>query len=242
MWYSGSDGTFIQTGYATSLNRIDWTKDTLNNPVLPVGTSGSWDDTWAYQPSVLIDGSMYHMWYSGSNGTGFDWSVGYASSSDGGIHWTKHPNPVVPVGPSGSWDDTYVGQSSVIFNNDSTIFKMWYGGGTGFGLGEIGYATAPITGIKVLDKYLPNGYVLHQNYPNPFNPTTNIEFSIPKSGFLTLKVYNVLGGEVATLVSERLAAGNYNYDWEASGLASGVYLYRIQAQDNVETKKMILMK
>jgi predicted GH43/DUF377 family glycosyl hydrolase len=243
MWHSGSNGTIIQTGHATSLDGLTWAKDTLN-PVLPVGTSGSWDDTWASLPSVLFDGSIYRMWYSGSNGTGFDWSIGYATSSDG-RHWDKDTthNPVLEPGLSGSWDDTYVGQSSVIFNNDSTKFRMWYGGGTGFAIGEIGYATAPIiTGIKALNKNLSYNYVLHQNYPNPFNPTTNIEFSIPNSEFVTLKVFNILGEEVATLVSERLAAGNYNYDWDASGLASGVYLYRIQTENYVEAKKMVLMK
>jgi predicted GH43/DUF377 family glycosyl hydrolase len=242
MWHSGSDGTIIQTGHATSFDGLTWAKDTLN-PVLPVGSPGSWDDTWASLPFVLFDGSIYHMWYSGSNGTGFDWSIGYATSSDG-RHWDKDTthNPVLEPGLSGSWDDTYVGQSSVIFNNDSTQFNMWYGGGTGFAIGEIGYATAPISGIKVLDKNLPNDYVLHQNYPNPFNPTTNIEFSISKSGFVALKVYNILGEEVANLVSEQLTPGKYKYDWDASALASAVYLYRLEAGDYVEVKKMVLMK
>lgn len=85
-------------------------------------------------------------------------------------------------------------------------------------------------------------YLLSQNYPNPFNPTTNIEFSIPKSEFVTLNVYNILGEEVATMVSERLTAGQYKYDWDASSLASGVYLYRIQAGEYVDAKKMILLR
>jgi hypothetical protein len=96
--------------------------------------------------------------------------------------------------------------------------------------------------IKTLDNNLATHYELKQNYPNPFNPTTNIEFSLPKSEFVTLKVYSILGEEVATLVSEKLTAGSYKYDWDASGLASGVYLYRIQAGNNVKVRKMILMK
>jgi hypothetical protein len=92
-------------------------------------------------------------------------------------------------------------------------------------------------------------YFLEQNYPNPFNPATSIKFSIPKSEFVTLKIYNILGEEVGSLVSERLAAGSYKYDWparssggDASGLASGVYLYRIHAGNYVETRKMILLR
>jgi endo-1,4-beta-xylanase len=94
----------------------------------------------------------------------------------------------------------------------------------------------------IQNEYLPVKFSLNENYPNPFNPTTNIEFSIPKSEFVTLKVYNILGEEVAALVSEKLAAGSYKYDWDASGLASGVYLYRIQAGKFVETKKMLLLR
>jgi hypothetical protein len=102
---------------------------------------------------------------------------------------------------------------------------------------------SPVVGIHVLDTgNIPKTYSLHQNYPNPFNPTTTVEFSIPKSEFVTLKVYNILGEEVATLVSDRLTAGNYKYDWDARNLASGVYLYKIQAGDYVEAKKMVLMK
>jgi len=95
----------------------------------------------------------------------------------------------------------------------------------------------PLSTSSTLDNY-----VLYPAYPNPFNPTTNIEFSIPKFEFVTLKVYNILGEEVATLVSERLAAGSYKYDWNASDLAIGVYMYRLQAGEFVDVKKMILMK
>ena len=88
----------------------------------------------------------------------------------------------------------------------------------------------------------PNSYALYQNYPNPFNPSTNIEFRIPKNGLVTLKIYNILGEEVATLVSGKLAAGSYSYEWNASDLASGVYLYHLEAGEFVETRKMILMR
>jgi PKD repeat protein len=98
------------------------------------------------------------------------------------------------------------------------------------------------TGISELSDGLPSKFRLYNNYPNPFNPATNIEFFIPKAEFVTLKVYNILGEEVATLVSERLTAGKYKNEWDASGLASGVYLYRIQAGSFVDIRKMVLMK
>jgi predicted outer membrane repeat protein len=99
-----------------------------------------------------------------------------------------------------------------------------------------------IVGLNEIHQNIPLIYSLSQNYPNPFNPTTAIEFAIPKSEFVTLRVYNILGEEVATLVTKRLTAGSYKYDWDASSLASGVYLYRIKAGDYVETRKMVLIK
>jgi len=96
----------------------------------------------------------------------------------------------------------------------------------------------------------PKNFILQQNYPNPFNPSTTIEFALPQSAFVTLKVYNLLGEEVATLVAEKRAAGVHRFNWDAKGLASGVYLYRLEAGDPstisgqgfVQVKKLILMR
>jgi hypothetical protein len=90
---------------------------------------------------------------------------------------------------------------------------------------------------------IPGEYSLYQNYPNPFNPSTTIEFDLPKTSEVSLKLFNILGEEVATLVSKRLSAGSYSYEWSRTdGIASGVYLYRLEAEGFVETLKMILMK
>ncbi len=89
---------------------------------------------------------------------------------------------------------------------------------------------------------LPTEYSISQNYPNPFNPSTRIDFSIPKISKVVLKVYNMLGQEVTTLVNEELSAGNYKYDFNAINLASGIYIYRLQAGDYSFTKKMTLLK
>jgi hypothetical protein len=107
----------------------------------------------------------------------------------------------------------------------------------------ISWIDSQVTGIpEPLTTNVPASYQLHQNYPNPFNPTSTIEFSLPKTGFVTLRIYNILGEEVETLVLEKLNAGKYKYNWDAGALASGLYLYRIQAGDYVESKKMILLR
>lgn len=87
-----------------------------------------------------------------------------------------------------------------------------------------------------------NKYVLNDNYPNPFNPTTNIKYQIPVSGLVTLRIYDIAGREVASLVNEIKTAGTYDVKWNASGLSSGIYIYRLQAGDFVQSKKMTLIK
>lgn len=99
-----------------------------------------------------------------------------------------------------------------------------------------------ISNLEEIKQTIPLSFQLKQNYPNPFNPTTNIQFSISNSQFVSLKIYNLLGQEVTTLVSEKLKAGKYQYIWDAGFLASGVYLYHMQAGEYVETKKMILLR
>jgi hypothetical protein len=85
-------------------------------------------------------------------------------------------------------------------------------------------------------------FALFQNYPNPFNPSTKVEFSVPKSTFVTVKVFNLLGEEVATLASQEFHAGRYTVDWNASSAPSGVYFYRLTAGSFVDTKKMLLLR
>ncbi|MBO6525323.1 MAG: CHRD domain-containing protein [Balneolaceae bacterium] len=88
----------------------------------------------------------------------------------------------------------------------------------------------------------PLVFGLDQNYPNPFNPSTAISFTLSESGNTTLKVFNMLGQEVVTLANERLSAGSYTYNFDASSLASGMYIYRLQAQNQTVTKRMMLIK
>ncbi len=89
---------------------------------------------------------------------------------------------------------------------------------------------------------LPTGYYLYQNFPNPFNPITTINYQIPELSFVTIKVYDVLGSEVATIVKEEKQEGGYELEFNGEELTSGVYFYRLKAGSFVETKKMVLMK
>jgi S-formylglutathione hydrolase FrmB len=98
------------------------------------------------------------------------------------------------------------------------------------------------TGIVKESSLSPNSFMLYQNYPNPFNPSTAISFRIPSRSFVSLKVFDLIGREVATIVSEEMPAGSYTKQWNAEKTSSGIYFYRLQAGSSTETKKLVLLK
>jgi aminopeptidase N len=113
---------------------------------------------------------------------------------------------------------------SIVFDPDNWILKN------------------PTVVTDVEDLTVPLQFSLEQNYPNPFNPSTTIEYTIPESGIVTLKIYDVLGKEVATLVNGQNDAGKHKVEFDATGFNSGVYFYRIENGSSVETKKLVLLK
>jgi mannan endo-1,4-beta-mannosidase len=102
----------------------------------------------------------------------------------------------------------------------------------------------PSVSVDVADdiKTVPSEFRLEQNYPNPFNPVTSFKYGIPAGGHVTLKIYDILGREISALVNEEKSAGEYNIQFDASSLASGVYYYQLKCNENISTKKMILQK
>jgi hypothetical protein len=99
-----------------------------------------------------------------------------------------------------------------------------------------------LTDVEDEQNLMPSEFYLAQNYPNPFNPSTSIKYQVSSISDVSLKVYDLLGREVATLVNEEKPAGTYEITFDASGLSSGVYYYKLQADTFIETKKMILVK
>ena len=142
-------------------------------------------------------------------------------TTDGGGSWIEQPL-------------TQVGRLQSVFFVDAN---------TGFACGTVGLMLKTTTSTGIVEHSIqPQKYSLHQNHPNPFNPTTNIRFQITDYGFVSLKVYDVLGREVAILVNAEEAPGTYQVVWDGSAQASGVYLYRLQARGFSQTKKLVLMR
>jgi plastocyanin len=98
------------------------------------------------------------------------------------------------------------------------------------------------TSLIIQNASITSEYTLKQNYPNPFNPTTNIGFSIPKSEFVKITIYNEIGKEIKSIVNEKLNEGSYTVNYDASNLSSGVYFYKIEAGNFIEIKKMLMIK
>ncbi len=113
---------------------------------------------------------------------------------------------------------------------------------TGHGNPSLRMYTRTVTSISVVNNNVPSGYALQQNYPNPFNPSTEIEFKVAKAGMTTLKVYDVIGRVVATLVNQNMNPGTFTAKLDGTNLASGTYLYTFTSGDARITKKMMLLK
>ncbi len=109
-------------------------------------------------------------------------------------------------------------------------------------MGDVELVDVVLTGVEDLPGAKPSTYTLMQNYPNPFNPSTKIQFGIPEAGLVTLKVYDLLGQEVATLLNEQKNAGTYEVNFDASNLNTGVYFYKINSGNYSVSKKMLLLK
>ena len=108
--------------------------------------------------------------------------------------------------------------------------------------GFLAFRENHLTGIKNEQSIIPAVWKLEQNYPNPFNPSTTIKYQVLKTGNVSLKIYDILGREVKSLLNEEKQPGTYSVIFDARNLASGIYLYRIQAGSFVDTKKLILLK
>jgi hypothetical protein len=174
------------------------------------------------------------------NGSGWDNSFLLTNSYDVNNNRIKTLNQ---MWNSTSWDNT--DQDTAGYNSNGDIAFDIYQGWSGTDwVNETKYIYN-YAGVTAVDNNLttvPSHYYLSNNYPNPFNPTTNIKYSLTSEGFVSLKVYDILGREVATLVNENQSAGIYTVRFDGSDLSSGVYVYQLKVNNFVSTKKLVLMK
>jgi len=186
-------------------------------------------------------GHIYIIFYDRRNYTDNQTDVYLARSTNGGVSFTNVKVSETPFLPTSS---TFFGDYNNITAHGGKVRPIW----TRLHSGSLSVWTAIIdypVAVPNQNNEIPKNFSLKQNYPNPFNPSTAIKFSVPgNSKYITLKVYNVLGKELSTLVNENLNGGEYEIEWNASGQPSGVYFYMMTSGDGSfsETKKMILVK
>ena len=222
--YSGLSGRYVTVKY-NSQGMQQWVS------IYP-GT-GNWN---AKATSIALDhyGNIYVTGESGGNFTVSDFAtIKYNSAGDS--LWIMRYN-----GPLNSND----GAKSMALDNSGNVYVTGPspGNGTDWDYATVKYSQQ--TGISQISSVIPEQFSLSQNYPNPFNPVTNLEFGISELGFVSLKIYDVMGREIQTLVNERLTPGSYNYQFSTVNyqLSSGVYFYRLTAGEFTDVKKMILIK
>ncbi|MGE5436305.1 MAG: T9SS type A sorting domain-containing protein, partial [Syntrophothermus sp.] len=157
-------------------------------------------------------------------------SVGYAIAGNNEIIWKTTDR-------GNTWEFSFAGYGFFPF-----FFLKENVGWTAGLNGEIWKYTDEVTTSSINENKIITSYSLSQNYPNPFNPATTIKYSIPKENFVSLKIYDALGNEVAQLVNEEKPAGEYEVNFNASQLSSGVYFYRINSGEFTQVKKLLLLK
>ena len=164
------------------------------------------------------------------------------------------PNPVPATGSaligSASFSNLRLAAFDVTtyrgaFDPAKSMSQQWTAGWTNFDPQYTNYSsTFPVTSVEPVagGELLPQGFALEQNYPNPFNPATRIRFSVPQSQFVRLEVYSILGQKVATLVQDVVPADAFEVTFDGRGLASGMYIYRLETPGFSRAAKMMLVK
>jgi hypothetical protein len=194
---------------------------------------------FAWMTIDQTNGYLYFVFYDRRNYLTLQTDVYMALSKDGGATFTNFKISENPFVVSAN---NYIGHYIGVSAHNSIIRPVWTRIDNNLpSLWTAIIDSVPAVGVNSSES-IPSRFVLNQNYPNPFNPTTKISFTIPRTGFVTFKVYDVLGNEVATLVTEEKPSGEYEVEFNASGLTSGIYFYQLKTGSFIETKKMILLK
>jgi hypothetical protein len=174
--------------------------------------------------------------------------VGGSFSSAGGVsanrvaRFNTQTNTWSTLGTGSSNGVSGVGVAALAVSGNEVFVGGGFTSAGGVSANSVARWNSGTSRVEQLSPTAPKTFLLEQNYPNPFNPSTTIRYQLPVASEVKLEVYDVLGKKIATLVNERQSAGSYQVVWNASGLSSGTYFYRLQAGTFVETKKMIMVK
>ena len=235
-----ASGSFVHVAFHKFLGsgnvKIYYKRSTDNGASWEADVQLTNNSSLLYEPSISVSGSVVHLvWRDDRDG---NFEIYYKRSTDNGTNWSADTRLT-----NASGDSWYPSVAS----SGSGVHVVWQDFRDGNW--EIYYKRDPngnVTGIENTNSELPTAFKLEQNYPNPFNPSSIIGYRLSINSMVTLKVYDLIGREVVTLVNEEKQAGSYEAEFQSAvgnhQLASGIYYYQLRAGDYVETKKMILIK
>lgn len=199
---------------------------------------------WFGTMSVAPTGRIDVVWLDTRDNPGsVNSSLYYSGSMDGGVTWSANVRLSAAFNPHIGWpQQNKMGDYFHMLSDSAAAHLAWAGTFNGEQDVYYGRITFPLVPVEEQPDLIPVRVALSQNYPNPFNPTTVISFQSPVSSLVSIRIFDVLGREVATLVNEEKPPGKYNVTWDASNMPSGVYLYRLTAGASVLARKMIVVK
>lgn len=241
-WNNASEAfTKVNIGVMESEDGISWVKDSINNPVLMEDHVGVFDEDGIWNVDALYDEdnavSPYQIWYDGMGTVDY---LLYANSDDGRF-WDVYEDSLFSW-KSEPWSTSWYQDVEVLHVNNK--YHMWLTGRNYNAVGgAVGYCVDSSNAVSVIQNTsILYKYSLGQNYPNPFNPSTTIKYSLQTKDKVTLKVFDILGNEVSTLVNEEQEPGFYKVEFNGSSLSTGIYVYRITTHNFTSSKKMMVLK
>ncbi len=196
-----------------------------------------------FLPEILVSNGVVYIVYQDSRDDQANKMVSsyMAVSTDAGMSFTEENISTSSFDPESIMLGNYIGDYTTIVKSGENVVPVWTDGrGAGFDL-FAGIIPETVTGVED-DSVIPADFTVAQNYPNPFNPTTSISYSIPSDGFVSVRVYDMLGRLTAKLVDGEQTAGSHNVTFDATSLSSGAYFYTVYHAGNTITKKMLLNK
>lgn len=227
--------------YLSTNNGTNWQQSSLNSGIVRAIVSNGSNIYAGTNSGVFISTNYGTDWNESSLSTQYIYSMAlngnnlYAANGTGGV-WVSNNG-------GANWTQRNEGFGGLnvqnVYISGSYIYASAY---TGSNHSVFRRPLSELVGIIQASQEIPERFTLSQNYPNPFNPSTKIKFDIPKSSFVKLAVYDILGQEVALLVDKELNPGSYEFLLEASLLSSGTYFYRLQTEGFTQTRKMLLIK
>lgn len=193
---------------------------TANGYFLKTNNNGvNWSSVQLPSTPLSVDfANIFTGYYCGQSGV-------VRKTTNAGVNWIQQTSPTTEAMKTIFCRDT----SNVYAAGSNSVIIRTQNGGAFVGINPVG-------------NEIPRSFILNQNYPNPFNPSTKISFDIPQQSFTRLSIFNILGEEVSVVLNETIPAGKYEAEFDASGLPSGTYFYRLNSGDFSETRKMILIK